>query len=498
MYMRNMTPNSRTRSINSHGRRAALTVFRTVCPPGTSVDGIDTSGNGADIAAAASRRSLMSPTTISASSDKVCRSSATSPSTRCMRSARSPVSASADDGCRSSRRAGVLMPPFPAARVVGRATGPLPSYSSRYRGLSSPTSRPFGRRGTSTRYLERISRRCSGWTKVARTLRVRAVRTRSVRTTMGRSTDFKPDLVPPRRSGEELGGEGFGRRGSRPGKTRAAQRQSRAALQRIRRTPTGTARMDQSSPHTPCAGGPHTECADYDGPLDGLEARSSSPSPKRRGVRGRGLRAPGLAPGKNQSGPATEQGRTPKNPQNPDGHRSGLGPLECGPALSLGRSGLGRWGPPVRPAATASRGPRPLPPASFSEAERGETILAAREEMIGEQSNAIGPADLRRARTKCDGRGYLIFSMNAFRARARTLAVAGLSLDTPISPVNGLRTGLPPLTAGFGTALILAMPGSVRTRLPFLPSCRTNRFSRAAKNFRTSAFENSVSFATVS
>src|SRR4051812_19326301 len=87
--MRTAAPTSRSNSVSSHGRRRAVIALIVAWPPGTSDGGMVTSGTGAETAIAASRRSLMSPTTISASSESVCRNSATSPSRRSSRSATS-------------------------------------------------------------------------------------------------------------------------------------------------------------------------------------------------------------------------------------------------------------------------------------------------------------------------------------------------------------------------------------------------------------------------
>src|SRR5262245_61884085 len=139
MYMRKIAPISRTTSIRSHGRRP-LAEPKTAFPPGAIDAGIGTSGIGADTAAAISRRSLMSPTTSSASSERVCRNSAISPSSRWMRSPRSVGSVSPDVAFVSSRMAGVLMAPLPSGRAAGSESAPLPGYSSRYPAISGPTS----------------------------------------------------------------------------------------------------------------------------------------------------------------------------------------------------------------------------------------------------------------------------------------------------------------------------------------------------------------------
>src|SRR5262249_3212440 len=94
---------------------------------------------------------------------------------------------------------------------------------------------------------------------------------------------------------------------------------------------------------------------------------------------------------------------------------------------------------------------------------------------------------------------YFRASEKAFKARARTLTLAGFGLVMMNSPgLNGFGRRSPPFVACFLMAVNFTIPGRVMTPGPFLPSCFETTVSTAVKNFFTSPFDEPDSWATAS
>ena len=91
---------------------------------------------------------------------------------------------------------------------------------------------------------------------------------------------------------------------------------------------------------------------------------------------------------------------------------------------------------------------------------------------------------------------YLIASLNALRALARTVLEAGFAENIIFSPVKGLVPSRA-LVAGLLRIFSLRRPGRVKTPGPFLPSCSTMMVWRESRTATTCFLESSVCSAMV-
>jgi len=91
---------------------------------------------------------------------------------------------------------------------------------------------------------------------------------------------------------------------------------------------------------------------------------------------------------------------------------------------------------------------------------------------------------------------YLIASLKALRALARTVLEAGFAENIIFSPVKGLVPSRA-LVAGLLRIFNLRRPGRVKTPGPFLPSCSTMIVWRESRTETTCFLESSVCSAMV-